>query len=130
MGMVTYEEFNSLGVLKDYGRVVYKPVRGIHASGVFDRFTCALPSTARPRPSPARSELMTSETAACTRHGLIIESSVIEWHFYLPSKCAFPACQLQSTCVGGHSRWEWTKWSTTQSKLGPVSILMGWSSVR
>jgi len=37
-GMVLYEDFQPDGRLRDYGRVIYAPIQGVHASGVFDSF--------------------------------------------------------------------------------------------
>jgi hypothetical protein len=37
-GMVTFEDFQTDGLLRDYGRVVYAPVIGVHSTGIFDTF--------------------------------------------------------------------------------------------
>ena len=40
--MVTYESFSNdfEPMIRDFGRVIYKPMRGIHSSGtIFDRFS-------------------------------------------------------------------------------------------
>eukprot|EP00959_Pyramimonas_sp_CCMP1952_P378858 7936255-Pyramimonas_sp.AAC.1 len=37
--MVLYENFQTDGRLRDYGRVIYAPIQGVHATGIFDAFS-------------------------------------------------------------------------------------------